>query len=327
MSSDVESQFDMSTYWGRLMHFTVTTDMRMLFTSRAQLELAGRTVREYEQRRTGALPVSAEDRAKYFHARNVRAACLHPETGELIAWPLRFSAFVPVNVVLVAAMTLLPPTTPYLVFGQWLNQSYNVFLNHANRNASNAMSAADIAKAYVAAVSVSCSVALGLNHAVKRTTALPPRARAFAQLAVPYAAVTTAAVANVLLMRANELSAGIQVRDADGQLLGSSKAAARTALSQVAIVRGVSPVPGMLMAPLVIRYLANNVPVIQRSPAVAMAANLGVIALALQLGLPTTMAFFPPQATLPVADVEEQFRNLKRANGEPVTHVFFNKGL
>jgi hypothetical protein len=58
-----------------------------------------------------------------------------------------------------------------------------------------------------------------------------------------------------------------------------------------------------------------------------MAANLGVIALALQLGLPTTMAFFPPNASLPVAQIEEEFRNLKRANGEPVTHVYFNKGL
>lgn len=312
------------------MHFTVTTDMRTLFTTRAQLDAAGRTVRAYEERKASvvaASSISADERAEYFRARNMRSACLHPETGELIAWPLRFSAFVPVNVVLVAAMTLLPPTTPYLVFGQWLNQSYNVFLNHANRNASNAMSTADIAKAYAAAVSVSCSVALGLNHAVKRLTALPPRTRAFAQLAVPYAAVTTAAVANVLLMRANELSAGIQVRDADGQLLGSSKAAARTALLQVAIVRGVNPVPGMLMAPLVIRYLANNVPVIQRNPAVAMAANLSVIAAALQLGLPTTMAFFPPQAALPVADIEPEFRNLKRANGEPVTHVYFNKGL
>lgn len=308
------------------MHFTVTTDMRMLFTTRAQLDAAANVIRAYER-----VPPNhahtADERAAYFHARNVRSACLHPQTGDLIAWPLRFCSFVPVNVVLVAAMTLLPPTTPYLAFGQWLNQSYNVFLNYANRNASNDMSNADIAKAYVAAVSVSCSVALGLNQAVKRAASLPPRTRAFAQLAVPYAAVTAAAVANVVLMRSNELTDGIEVRDADDRRLGSSKAAARTALTQVAIVRGVSPVPGMLLAPLVIQYMANNVPVIRRSPAVAMAANLGVIALALQLGLPTTMAFFPPNASLPVAQVEEEYRNLKRANGEPVTHVYFNKGL
>jgi hypothetical protein len=125
MSSSTTSdriQFDMSTYWGRLMHFTVTTDMRMLFTTRAQLDDAANVIRAYE-RVPPNQPHTADERAAYFHARNVRSACLHPETGQLIAWPLRFCSFVPVNVVLVAAMTLLPPTTPYLAFGQWLNQS------------------------------------------------------------------------------------------------------------------------------------------------------------------------------------------------------------
>jgi hypothetical protein len=45
------------------------------------------------------------------------------------------------------------------LFWQWFNQSYNVGVNHANRNASNQMSNSQIMLAYGGATpSLSCNV-------------------------------------------------------------------------------------------------------------------------------------------------------------------------
>jgi hypothetical protein len=55
-----------------------------------------------------------------------------------------------------------------MVFWQWINQSYNLVVNHANRNTSNVMSTSQIGAAYAIAVGASCSVAVGMSQAVKR---------------------------------------------------------------------------------------------------------------------------------------------------------------
>lgn len=75
---------------------------------------------------------------------------IHPDTGKIIPLPLRFAAFVPVNICIVAGMLAPTQTTTTLLFWQWANQSYNVALNHANRNASNELSNFQIAgKLYI----------------------------------------------------------------------------------------------------------------------------------------------------------------------------------
>jgi hypothetical protein len=124
----------------------------------------------------------------------VKDAIVHGDTGEKIFAPFRLSAFVPMNIVICAAM-LMPnpsvrtPATHHCVnpgalasqyspgvrgclawvgcggqmasqlFWQWFNQSYNVGVNHANRNASNQMSNSQIMLAYGGAtpsLSLSC---------------------------------------------------------------------------------------------------------------------------------------------------------------------------
>jgi sideroflexin-5 len=62
--------------------------------------------------------------------------CIHPDTGEVIKFFGRASAFVPANMPIICAMMLSPPSTKSTIFWQWVNQTYNAGFNYGNRNAS-----------------------------------------------------------------------------------------------------------------------------------------------------------------------------------------------
>jgi len=64
-------------------------------------------------------------------------SAVHPDTGELMPWFARTSAFVTVNIPIIAAMMLSPPTMFNTIFWQWVNQTYNAVFNFGNRNASS----------------------------------------------------------------------------------------------------------------------------------------------------------------------------------------------
>ena len=63
-----------------------------------------------------------------------------------------------------------------------------------------------------------------------------------------------------------------------------------------------------------------------RQPVPGTIANLSFIAMALQLGLPTTIALFPQTASLPVAQLEPKFHDLRDEAGRKIDKVYFNKG-
>jgi hypothetical protein len=113
---------------------------------------------------------------------------------------------------------LIPnPSTAMIIGLQWLNQSVNVAFNFANANKTSPMSFGESAIAYTAAVTSSCSIALGLNHYINKKVSasmLPILSRI-----VPFVAVSAAGTLNVYLMRRKELIDGIQVFDKDGHVL------------------------------------------------------------------------------------------------------------
>jgi len=55
--------------------------------------------------------------------------------------------------------------------------------------------------------------------------------------------------------------------------------------------------------------------------------EFGLCMTSLVLALPCSIALFKSRACLPVDEMEEKFQNLKTADGEKVTHVYFNKGM
>jgi len=317
-------RYDQSTFWGRLRHFLDVTDLRTVFTTQTKLDESLQLLNDYKQK--GTPPVSLEEAEKIWQAKKIRDAIVHPDTKENIILPFRLSMFVPMNIVICLGLLAPNPTIGSTIFWQWVNQSYNIMLNHANRNASNEMPLSQIAKSYGASILISCSVAVGLGQFVKRSTSFSPMIRTTIQKFVPYTAVASAGVANVFLMRFNEAQEGITVKDQYGKELGKSKNAGLNALQQVAVTRAVLPLPVLIFPPIIMSWLEQR-KFMQGNPKLKTPAELVVISAMLWAGLPLAIALFPQQSELSVKKLEPQFHSLRDQNGKPIEKVYFNKGL
>ena len=122
------------------------------------------------------------------------------------------------------------------VVWQWINQSVNVAVNYSNANKSSPLTTSQIAVSYAVAVSGSCGVALGLNAVLPRLKNLSEGTRTTLGRLVPFAAVASANVLNVFLMRGHEITHGIDIYDDNGKSLGRSKDAAFNAVGQVCLM-------------------------------------------------------------------------------------------
>jgi len=251
---------------------------------------------------------------------------IHPDTSKIIPLPVRLSAFVPINVIICAGMLMPNPSMGNVIFWQWINQSYNIALNHANRNASNELSNETIMKTYLSAVAISCGVAVGLGQVVKRATSFSPGVRSTIQRLVPFTAVATAGVANVFMMRWNEVKEGISVKDAEGNDLGRSGIAGFNALSQVAFSRVMTSFPVLLFPPIIMSFF-EKMEFVKKNPRVILPINLAVISTMLWTALPAAVAIFPQIVETPANKLEPKFHNLKDKNGRPIETVYYNRGL
>ena len=216
-------RYDMSTFTGRMLHFYSVNDPRTLMFSDADAKAAERLLRLHEK---GEVPEGTTD-ADLWHARRVLESSLHPDTGEPIFPLFRFSAFVPVNMVIVTA-TITPAVIssfPATAFVHFLNQTYNAAINYANRNASNPVPTARLAEGYAGAVVTSLSIGMLSTAATKRVAARAGgggSAAAVIRSTLPFLATALAGASNVLLMRRNELTTGVDVFDDHGRDLGKS---------------------------------------------------------------------------------------------------------
>jgi hypothetical protein len=137
-------------------------------------------------------------------------------------------------------------------------------------------------------VTASCGVALGLNALVPRLKSLSPNAKMLAGRLVPFAAVASAGVLNVFLMRGEEIRQGIDVfpvltdkerhKVDTGELevksLGRSKKAATLAVAETAISRVLNATPVMALPPLLLVRLQKTEWLKQR-PRMVIPVQLG----------------------------------------------------
>jgi len=315
--------YDQSTFWGRYKHFQDVTDLRTLFTTDQQLHKALGLLKAYEEGKLHPPPSNEE----LWKAKKIKDAIIHPDTGEKILLPFRVSAFLPVNVIICAGLLIPNPSTATTIFWQWINQSYNIALNHANRNASNTMTTNQILESYATAVAVSCTVALGMRRAVDTlfgTASLTLKNTI--KMFIPFTAVSVAGVANVYIMRRNEMKEGIQVKDKDGHILGQSPTAGKRAVKQVAISRVATALPALVLPPIVMAGL-DRLSFIRNNPKVKIPINLALLSGVFLTSLPAAIALFPQQAEVNVNQLESKFHNLKDKNGNPIEKVYYNKGL
>jgi len=295
--------------------------MRTLFTSTAEIENAKRVIDEYNK--FGKIPDN--DPEKLWAAQKIKDTTLHPDTNSTISIPFRVSAFVPVNVFICLGMLLPGAGIANQVLWQWINQSYNLCLNHANRNASNTMSTKEIALTYVAAVTASCGVALGLGRGVQRLP-ISAGAKNFLSLLVPFFSVSIAGIVNVFMMRRNEISQGIKLKREDGTVVGKSQKAGMSALQMVATSRIVTAIPVLTLVPFTLNALMKT-QWLKARPNLVNPINVFLIFIALQTALPAAIALFPQTVGVPVQSLEPRFHYLQDENGNPVKTLYYNRGL
>ena len=310
-------RFDNSTLMGRFRNMMRITSPSTLLCSRQDLSAAKALLQAYKDGTVG--PAVTE--AQLWRAQQIRDSMEHPQTGQVIPAIARMSAFMPVNIVLCYGLLLPQTSVATTVFWQWLNQSYNLVVNHANRNATNAMSVTQMGLAYGAAVTASCSIAVGLGQLVKRGV-FPKSVAAL----VPYTAVASAGVANVFVMRWNEVSEGVVVKDKNGTELGVSQKAGLLGVSLSAVSRAIWSIPALVIPPVVMNTLKKN-PAFARTRVLHIPMELLSIAVSLTFGVPFAISLFQSNMEVSVDRLESKYQNLRDANGEPIKTVFFNKGL
>lgn len=216
------------------------------------------------------------------------------------------------------------------------NQSLNVAINYSNANKSSPLSWAKMAQYYVLAVGASCSVAVGLNSLVPRLERLSPSTRLVLGRLTPFAAVASAGMLNVFLMRREEMRTGIDVypvlsaaeRAAAAQRgegpasLGRSRKAATLAVGETAVSRVLNSAPIMVLPPLLLVRLQRGA-WLRRHPRLTTPVNLGLIIVTSYVVLPFALAAFPQRQKVLADSLEPEFHGRGGVDGL----VVFNRGI
>ncbi|KAH7128438.1 Tricarboxylate/iron carrier [Dendryphion nanum] len=324
------SQYDLSTYWGRVRHAADISDPRTLLTSSAGLEHAKELVTAYK---TGKL---RDMTPELWNAKKIIDSTIHPDTGEPVFLPFRMSAFVLSNLVVTGGMLTPGLGTAGTLGWQVTNQSLNVAINFSNANKSTPLSTSTIVQSYFMAVSASCGVALGLNALVPRLKSLSPNAKMIAGRLVPFAAVASAGALNVFLMRGEEIRQGIDVYpvltdeekekvetgEVELKPLGKSKKAATLAVGETALSRVLNATPIMVLPPLILVKLQQTNWLKQR-PRMTTPVNLGLIFTTSIFALPLALGAFPQRQAVSATSLEAEFH----ARGGKDGLVEFNRGI
>ncbi|KAH6624211.1 Tricarboxylate/iron carrier [Chaetomium sp. MPI-SDFR-AT-0129] len=342
-----ESQYDLSTYWGRVQHTAGITDPSTLFVGSSGLEQAKNLLVSYKQ---GQIPSMNPE---LWRAKKIVDSTLHPDTGEPVFLPFRMSCFVLSNLVVTAGMLTPGLGNRGTIAWQVANQSLNVAINYSNSNKSSPLSWSKIAQSYFLAVTASCSVAVGLNSLVPRLKSLSPSTRLILTRLVPFAAVASAGALNVFLMRGEEMRTGIDVFPAkpkvttansaakpspavavaveektpvdeenNSESLGKSKKAATLAVAETAASRVFNSSPIMVIPPLILVRL-QRAAWLKKNPRWTTPVNLGLILATSFVALPLALAAFPQRQRLRAESLEKEFHGRGGEGGL----VEFNRGI
>lgn len=323
-------RFDQSTFAGRWMTFQQSTDFRTLFIDSDTIQRSLGILDEFKKAQAAREAASGAKMAssvasltKYtndelWEARRVVEATCHPETNEPIFSLVRFAAFAPANIPICTLLIWPNPSPALAIFGQWVNQSYNVAVNYANRNMSNPMPMEVVASSYALAVATSCGIAVGMGRQMaKRGAKLTPLTRA----AVPWAAVVASGCVNVAFVRWQELTDGIEVESEDGsEVYGRSKNAGRNAIAKCCAARAIWSTPIIAGTP----FLVSPLHTILKSPGAKMVSEIAVLSCIIWAVMPAALAVFPQRDSMSIEDMEPEIQ--AKVAGR-AARVYFNKGL
>uniref|UniRef100_A0A3Q0STC5 Sidoreflexin n=1 Tax=Amphilophus citrinellus TaxID=61819 RepID=A0A3Q0STC5_AMPCI len=314
-------RYDQGSFLGRLRHFVDIIDPSTLFVSEVKFSLKHPDVQRDDKLNCQFKLNCAARTASLWEAQKIKQAIIHPDTGEKIFMPFRMSGYVPFGTPIVIGLLLPNQTVVSTIIWQWLNQSHNACVNYANRNATKPTPTSKFIQGYVGAVTSAVSIAVGLNVLIEKANKLSPATRMIIQRFVPFPAVASANICNVGLMRHNELSEGIDVLDNNGNVVGSSKIAARHAIMETAFTRVVLPMPIFVLPPIIMSYL-ERLRFLQSNRKLLLPIHSVVCLVTFGLSLPVAISLFPQMSQIEVSRLEPEI-----AMATDCKVVTYNKGL
>ena len=321
------SDYDLTTFSGRCMHFLSVINPSTLFESDENITKAQNMLKDYQNLGSDEKKYSAIHLDKKYslegleYAKRLVDATVHPYTNTIIPAYFRMSSFIPMNIPIIYGMMNTTATLPMLGW-HWLNQSYNTAVNYSNRSGDE-VDTKSIMESYALAVVTSCSLAGGLGKAAER--GLIPGLKHPA--VVSYIAVAAAGSSNIMFSRKGEMIEGAPMTDEDGTYHGKSPIAGKSIVYQTVFSRGMFVPMPVLLLPTSIMYGLNKAKMIPKNPQLKMFVEMGAIVVSLVGALPIAMSIFPQKAEFNPSDLEPQFRNLSKKNGEKVQKLYTNKGL
>lgn len=310
-------RYEQSTFLGRLRHFIDIIDPSTLFVTESRLKECIKLLDDFKQ---GNLPSGITDH-QLWEAQKVKQAIIHPDTGEKIFMPFRMSGYVPFGTPIVVGLLLPNQTLASTVFWQWLNQSHNACVNYANRNATKPTPTSKFIQGYLGAVTSAVSIAVGLNVLIQKSSKFNPATRLLIQRFIPFPAVASANICNVALMRHNELSEGIDVLDSNGNVVGSSRIAAKHALIETALTRVALPLPIFVLPPIIMAFL-EKLPLMQAHRRMMLPVHSLVCLAVFGLSLPLAISLFPQMSEIEASHLEPEI-----AMATDCKVLTYNKGL
>ncbi|XP_058859839.1 sideroflexin-5-like isoform X1 [Acipenser ruthenus] len=312
-----KARYDQTTFSGRLRHYMDIIDPRMLFVTESHLKESQKLLDDFKH---GSLPPGVSDK-QLWEAQKIKQAIIHPDTQEKIFMPFRMSGYVPFGTPIVIGLLLPNQTLVSTVFWQWLNQSHNACVNYANKNATKPTPVTKFFQGYLGAITSAVSIAVGLNLLIQKANKFSPATRVLIQRFVPFPAVASANICNVVLMRHNELTEGIDVLDSSGNVMGSSRVAAKHALMETALTRVVLPMPILVLPPIIMSFL-EKLPLLQVRRRLVLPVHSLVCLAAFGLALPLSISLFPQMSEIEVSALEPEIAAV--TNNKT---VIYNKGL
>mmetsp|Transcript_45694 Transcript_45694/g.52817 ORF Transcript_45694/g.52817 Transcript_45694/m.52817 type:complete len:354 (-) Transcript_45694:196-1257(-) len=344
-----------------------------LFYTHQQLEEAQHILKEYEHHgNITTSSCSSYSNQVLWESKGIVEAMCHPDTHEIIPKPFRMAGFIPFNAPI--CLGALMATSPYsILFWQWSNQTHNALINYSNSNKSSTTSSttctidgddkeeeststsssrSTMLQGYVGAVTGACGVSLGLKTFIDTNTSfnwsVTKKIKLQRYVALPAIAIGSAI--NVILMRRNELTTGINIyyentdttTDSTIEIVtvGSSQVAATKALQEMTISRMLLAVPVFLLPPLGVSFIdiivaqhSMTVKRLMQKEKTMLVLNTFFVLLGFSIGLPATIALFPQIGSIPVTELEEKFQHIqdhnnKNDDGRRSIQVFkYNKGL
>ncbi len=312
-----------TSYWDRVERVAGMLRPSTVFVTPTEVETARGIIYGEEHRTKSAVGMTRE------RARDICSACVHPQTRDVIFTPLRLSWILPMNCMVTTVMVQasLSGSLPAIAFSQFLNQSYNVTHYYANRNISerkdneksdNGMSV--VAASYLAATSISVAGALGIEK-IARTSKYAKQLRYVG----PFTAVACATFVNMGLMRQEEITKGVEIRDKYGDIMGTSSNAGTIGIGISCAGRIITAICPMIL-PTIISEKAK-VTFLRPYPMLHIPFFLATIAGVIQATTPYTLGLFRQHTFVGTQWLEPKFKNHRMKDGKIAEEAYFNRGM